>query len=257
MLSSPADFIVALTYPPTLSIWLLVCAGLVLLLRRRKLALAVMAFAIAWSGVWSIPQASDWLRGHLESRYPVVAEATLPRADAIVVLGGGHYGWVDRPGVGLEQLENSRIAAGARAWQAGRAPRVILSGGGARGKDSEARTMAHAIGKLGVPVSALVLEERSRDTRDNARYTAALLGPGGMRRVLLVTSSLHMPRASLLFREAGMEVVPVPVPETSPRTTWRARWLPSRGALWRSGRAWKEYAGLLAVHVQDESMDSG
>jgi uncharacterized SAM-binding protein YcdF (DUF218 family) len=210
-----------------------------------------MALAIAWSLVWSVPQASDWLRGQLESRYPVVAEANLPEADAIVVLGGGHYGWLDRPGIGLEQLENSRVAAGARAWQARRAPRVILSGGGARVEDSEARTMAYAIGKLGVPASAMVLEERSRDTRDNARYTAALLGSGGTRRVLLVTSSLHMPRASLLFRQAGLDVVPVPVPETALRVTWRERWIPSRGALWRSGRAWKEYAGLVAAYAQE------
>jgi uncharacterized SAM-binding protein YcdF (DUF218 family) len=251
MLSSLQDLIVSLTYPPTLSVWLLVCGGLVLLLHRRKLALAIMAFAIAWSVVWSIPQASDWLRGHLEARYPVVAEATLPEADAIVVLGGGHYGWLDRPGIGPEQLESSRVAAGARAWRAGRAPRVILSGGGARVGKSEARTMAYAIGKLGVPASAVVLEERSRDTHDNARYTAALLGPDGTRRVLLVTSSLHMPRASLVFRQAGIDVVPVPVPETMPRATWRERWFPSRGALWRSGRAWKEYAGLLAVHLQE------
>ena len=71
-----------------------------------------------------------------------------------------------------------------------------------------------------------------------------------MQRVLLVTSSLHMPRASLLFRQAGVEVVTVPVPEPSNRDTWRQRWFPSRRALWRSGRAWKEYAGLLAVYWQ-------
>ncbi|TWI01772.1 uncharacterized SAM-binding protein YcdF (DUF218 family) [Luteimonas cucumeris] len=249
MLPSIQDLVVSLTYPPTLSAWLLACAGACLLLRLRAAAATIAAVALAWSLTWSIPQASDWLRGRLESRYPVVAEATLPQTDAIVVLGGGHYGWVERPGIRIEQLENSRIAAGARAWLSGRAPIVILSGGGAPG-DSEASTMATAIARLGVPRSALILEERSRDTRDNALFTAALAERRGMRRVLLVTSSLHMPRASLLFRQAGVDIVPVPVPERATRAEWHDRWLPSFGALWRSGRAWKEYAGLLAAHLR-------
>jgi uncharacterized SAM-binding protein YcdF (DUF218 family) len=58
-----------------------------------------------------------------------------------------------------------------------------------------------------------------------------------------------MPRASFWFRATGLDVVPVPVPE--PRIgDWTRRWLPSRDALWRSGRAWKEYAGLLEAHLE-------
>ncbi len=246
------DLVVSLTYPPTLSAWLLACAGLCLLLHWRRLAAAIAAAAIAWSLIWSIPQISDWLRGGLESRYPVMTEAALPEADAIVVLGGGYYGWLDRPDIRPDQLESSRIAAGARAWLAGRAPIVILTGGGGNARDgSEAQMMATAIARLGVPPSALILEERSRNTHDNALFTVALADRRGVRRVLLVTSSLHMPRASLQFRKAGVEVVPVPVPERAGRATWRERWLPSFGALWRSGRGLKEYAGLLAVHLQN------
>lgn len=243
------DIVVSLTYPPTLSALSLACAGLCLLLRLRRMAAAIAVLALAWSSIWSIPQASDWLRSGLESRYPVVAETALPEADAIVVLGGGHYGWVNRAGISLDLLESSRIAAGARAWLSGRAPIVILSGGGGA-SGTEARMMATAIAKLGVPASALILEERSRNTRDNALFTTALAERRGMRRVLLVTSSLHMPRASLLFRKAGVDVVPVPVPERARRDTWQDRWLPSFGALWRSGRALKEYVGLLAAHLQ-------
>jgi uncharacterized SAM-binding protein YcdF (DUF218 family) len=243
-------FIVSLTYPLTLSLWLLACAAVLLLLRRRKLGGLLLVLSLAWSLLWSIPLASDGLRGLLERRYPVVAEAALPKADAIVVLGGGsRYAWLNRPDVRPEQLQSSRLAAGARAWLSGRAPIVILSGGGEDG-DSEAQRMAAAIARLGVPASALILEDRSRNTHDNALFTAALADRRGMHRVLLVTSSLHMPRASLLFRNAGVDVVPVPVPERAKRATWRQRWVPSFGALWRSGRALKEYAGLLAVHLQ-------
>lgn len=250
MLSLLMDLVVSLTHPPKLSLLLLGCGMLSLLLRRRRVAAALAVFALGWSLIWSIPQASDWLRGRLESQNPPVAAASLPGADAIVVLGGGHYGWLDRPGVQLEQLESSRVAAGARAWLAGRAPLVVLTGGGAPGK-TEARRMAAAITRLGVPDSTLLLEERSRSTRDNAQFTAALVKPRGVRTILLVTSSLHMPRAALLFREAGFHVIPVPVPERADRSHWSDRWMPSRGALWRSGRAMKEFAALAVAHLQD------
>jgi uncharacterized SAM-binding protein YcdF (DUF218 family) len=111
--------------------------------------------------------------------------------------------------------------------------------------------MAKAMARFGIPASALLLEERSRDTRDNAAFTAVLAKEHGMKRVLLVTSALHMPRASLLFRNAGVDVVPVSVPEPeSTRLGWQ-QWLPSRSALWRSGRALQEYAGLLDARLDD------
>ncbi len=109
--------------------------------------------------------------------------------------------------------------------------------------------MARAIESLGVPPSVLVLEDRSKSTEQNALFTARLARPRGIHRILLVTSSLHMPRASLLFRETGLEIIPVPVPERSIKADWADRWLPTRSALWRSGRAFKEYAGLLALHA--------
>ncbi|QSX75803.1 YdcF family protein [Lysobacter arenosi] len=256
MSQSLQKLIVALTYPPALSLCLIVLALGLLLLRRHRGAVATFAMAMAWSAVWSIPMASDWLRGRVEQRYPPVEEASLPRADAIVVLGGGmRYGWLDRPDVRAEDLENSRLAAGARAWLAHRAPIVILSGGGENGGEgsngSEARMMATAIERLGIPSSALVLEERSHNTRDNARYTAQILSRREARSVLLVTSSLHMPRAMEQFRSEGIDAIAVSVPERARRITWKQRWFPSRSALWRSGRAFKEMGGLLMVRIQN------
>lgn len=248
MPSAVIEFLVTLTYPPFLSLALLLCGVVALLLRWRTLAKVLVLLAFAWSVLWSIPQFSDWLRASLARQYPHVEETDLPRAEAIVVLGGGRYSWLHRDDVDLDDLDNSRIAAGTRAWLAGRAPVVILSGGGGNGY-SEAEVMATAITRLGVPASALLLEKRSHSTRDNAVFTARLARQHGIERVLLVTSAVHMPRAAFWFRETGLDVVPVPVPERKGRSDWR-RWLPSRSALWRSGRAWKEYAGLLAAHVE-------
>jgi len=245
MLSTLIQWLVALTYPPMLSACLLVCAMLAWRLRRRALGTALLVLALAWSTLWSIPNASEWLRAPLERQHAVVAMSALPKADAIVVLGGGKV----RP----DQLMNSRLASAAHAWAAGRAPVIILSGGGGRNGTgrgrSEADRMAEAIALLGVPESALVLEDRSRSTEENAQFTGRIGRQRGIRRILLVTSSLHMPRASLLFREAGFEVVPVPAPEHAIQQSWAGRWVPTGRALWRSGRALKEYAGLLAIRM--------
>lgn len=242
---------VMLSYPPVLSAWLLVFALLVLVLGRRRLAATAATCALAWSALWSLPACSDWLRDTLTTRNPVVDARSLPRADAIVVLGGGdRYAWMRWPNVSADQLPYSRVAAGARAWQAGRAPLVILSGGRG-GRETEAEGMARGMRRLGVPADALLLEQKSRDTRDNAFYTARMAQARGMHHVLLVTSAVHMPRASLWFRDAGIEVTPVAVPEPDfGELSGRPRWLPSLGALWRSGRALKEYAGLLGAVVR-------
>src|SRR6476620_11713458 len=130
-----SGLLVMLTYPPVLSLILLGIAALASLWRRGRVALVVSLLAVAWSGLWSVPQFSDWLRQSLENRHALMAETALPDADAIVVLGGGEkYAWLERQGIRPEQLRSSRVAAGARAWLAQRAPMVILSGGGIPGQ---------------------------------------------------------------------------------------------------------------------------
>ena len=62
---------------------------------------------------------------------------------------------------------------------------------------------------LGVPPSACLLEEESRTTRENARFTAQLLRARGIQQVLLVSDGYHLPRARMLFRREGIAVLPV------------------------------------------------
>ena len=61
---------------------------------------------------------------------------------------------------------------------------------------------------LGVPRSALILETESRNTRENAINTAAVFRSHSWRNGLLVTSSIHMPRALAAFRRVGLRVTP-------------------------------------------------
>jgi uncharacterized SAM-binding protein YcdF (DUF218 family) len=244
--------VVWLTYPLALTTCLLLVGVLALALRRKVWAAALVAVGLGWSALWSMPVMSDALRMSLEREHTAVPARALPHADAIVVLaGGGGYARMDRAGLDLDEMhDSSRIAAGARAWVAGVAPVVILSGGVGPPGHREADNMARVIARLGVPRKALLLEDRSHSTRENAQYTAQLAREHGIHRVVLVTSALHMPRASLLFRKAGLDVIAQPVPEIADRDDWLDRWLPSPRALWRSGRAFKEYAGLLGATLR-------
>lgn len=251
MQSQLYGFLAWLTYPPRLTLCVAAVGVVLLVFGRRRLAAATVVLALGWSLMWSLPHVSNWLNATLARRNAVVPAEQLPTADAIVVLGGaGHYGWLERDHVDPDELRFSRVAAGARAWLAGRAPLVVLSGGGPRNGPSEADMMARAITRLGVPESALVLEERSHSTRQNAVFTAALARQLGIRCVLLATSEVHMPRASLLFAQAGLQVIEMPVPVTQSGDGWLDGWLPSRGALWRSGRALKEYGGLAEARLR-------
>jgi uncharacterized SAM-binding protein YcdF (DUF218 family) len=95
---------------------------------------------------------------------------------------------------------------------------LLLSGGGA-GPEAEAEIMRRMALARGVPEAALLVETESRDTAGNARQSARLLGARGGHSVLLVSDRVHLPRATLLFRLAGLRVTTWAAP--GPPSTWR------------------------------------
>ena len=107
--------------------------------------------------------------------------------------------------------------------------------------------MADLLAEWGVPREAILLEEGSRTTSENAAATAQRLRAKGVRRVLLVTSSIHMRRALASFRAEGLEPLPSPCDATvaGPEATGPFAWLPDPDALSRTHRALKEWLGLL------------
>jgi uncharacterized SAM-binding protein YcdF (DUF218 family) len=106
-----------------------------------------------------------------------------------------------RPPAGLTR----RLDHGIRLLRAGAAPLLLLSGGGS-GPVPEAEIMRRMALADGVPEAALLVEPGSRDTVENAREAARLLRPRGGRFILLVSDRVHLPRAALLFRLAGLRI---------------------------------------------------
>src|SRR5690606_18964589 len=97
-----------------------------------------------------------------------------------------------------------RARAGRDAFVDQRAALVVACGGLAWGGRVEADEIARILRDGGVPEQAVVRERSSRDTWENARHAAALLGPMGVRKVVLVTCAWHLPRARRLFERAGL-----------------------------------------------------
>jgi uncharacterized SAM-binding protein YcdF (DUF218 family) len=144
---------------------------------------------------------------------PLIRADTGGKADVIVVLGAG-----------LTQLctpnlySIRRVVLAVDQFEAGRAPRVVFSGGRPDGLScSVSEVMARLAQRLGVPEALVQIEDTSRNTWENADRTAALLKSMGARRVLLVTDRLHMRRAEACFASLGfaIERASVPVTETS------------------------------------------
>ena len=99
---------------------------------------------------------------------------------------------------------------------------------------------------LGVHSRTMLLEERSRKTRQNAQFTAEILKAKGVRRILLVTSALHMRRAVSLFESQGLTVIPAATDHEARTHFTLIDWLPDASALDGSARAMKEIIGRLS-----------
>jgi uncharacterized SAM-binding protein YcdF (DUF218 family) len=145
---------------------------------------------------------------------PANASAPLShaKADAIVVLGCRLF-----PGGRPSERLRRRVALGIGLYREGAAPLILMSGGGADGI-TEASVMRDLACDSGVLETALLTETESRNTFENAAHTARLLHGIGKCRIVLVTDRAHLPRASRMFRRAGLEIVAVAgVPASSMR----------------------------------------
>ncbi len=173
----------------------------------------------------------------------------------IIILGGFEDGWVSAGRGRLAVNEAAeRITEGARIARKLPNAKVIFTGG----SGTFLRPGAEATGPVGAFLKAvgissnrLVLEGASRNTYENAQFTARLLKPEPGDRWLLVTSAYHMPRAMGVFRKAGFNVTAYPVDYRTrgPEDVWRIferYW----SGLQRMDLATNEWLGLLYYYLR-------
>jgi uncharacterized SAM-binding protein YcdF (DUF218 family) len=234
-----------LVLPPG-GIIVLAALGLAVWRRRPRLGKGLCIAALGLLYVLSTG-AGSWLLVHpLESLEPVLADGPSPAA-AIVVLSAGRMRnspeYRSRPVPDFTALE--RITYGAYLYRQRQLP-LLLSGGLLTDRSDEEPL---AIGMKRVfeeqfQIPVRWLEPASRNTAQNARFSAAMLKDSGIGHIILVTDAVHMRRARLAFERQGVAVTPGPTFYQEPGRFDPTRLLPSIENLRRSHAALYEWLGL-------------
>ena len=199
----------ALVDPSNVVVILSVAGAALAFTRWRRIG---RILAVAGAGgliLFGISPLSKLIISPLENRFPITKIDT--RVDGIIVLGG----------VGLSRKQvsfydgGSRIIAAIQLAQKHPGAKLAFSGGNASllqgGDDTEADAAALLFRVAGISSERIILESRSRNTRENALYTKNLVDIKLGERWLLVTSAFHMPRAIACFRIVGLQVEAYPV----------------------------------------------
>lgn len=191
----------------------------------------------------------------LEDRFPQQQAETGPVAGVIVL--GGAIG-VMRDDI----VMNYAAARMSKAVEIGRLhpqAKVVFTGGGANLLSPVIKTEADGarllFRALGLPDEQIVLENKSRNTIENATMTRALVDPKPGERWLLITSAWHMPRAMGVFRKAGFEVEAFPVDYLSEgdRADFTRFYRRAQRGLTVADDGFKEWVGLLAYYLAGHS----
>ena len=154
------------------------------------------------------------------------ALGTCSRVDAIVAVSGGDT--------------RARVDEAIRLYKAGWSDTLIFSGAAADSSGpSNAEAMARRAVASGVPEAAIITEEFSRTTAENALNTSKFIADQAIERIILVTSAYHQRRASLEFGAILGPMVTIvnhPVPTDK---HWVGFWW------WTTGRGWWLAGGEL------------
>jgi uncharacterized SAM-binding protein YcdF (DUF218 family) len=229
-------------------------AGVVLMATRlRRLGRWLAGISIVLIAIIGLTPFGNALILPLEQRFPPWADGGRPPTGCIV-LGGALDAVVSgaRHEVALNEAAErmTEVAALARRYPG---IRIVFSGGSGQlvfQGQNESELAVRLFGYFGIPPERVELENRSRDTVENARFTRAIADPKPGDRWLLVTSAYHMPRAIGAFRQAGFAVEAYPV-------DWRTRgpsdlWRPFTNlgdGIRRTDTAAREWVGLLAYRL--------
>ncbi|HEY3307346.1 MAG TPA: YdcF family protein [Desulfuromonadaceae bacterium] len=236
----------AFLLPPGVFVLILIAASFYgWRLRRWGAALGSLCLALL---IWSLSTAlvSEALLASLEKGFSIPAR---PAGDVIVLLGGGIHDKVpDLTGSGTPSEGMMPRLVTAVRLQRQRGVPILISGGATfKGRTPEAPVVRRFLIDLGVPEKNILVDDKSRDTMENARFSRQIILKHHFQRPLLVTSAFHMRRSVEAFRQVGIVVIPVPAGfVTSPeRSRIWADFLPESGALHASSTVLKEYLGLL------------
>ncbi len=236
--------------------FILLCIVLFFLILKEKkgLSLALLVLIIALMYFLSIEPGADLILKPLEDKYPPLDIMALKgRVDVIVILGGGliegrsPYGEMLYPG----NFTLSRLIYGYNIWKELMVP-IIVSGGRPLMSfpGTEGDVMKKFLVKQGVEEDFIIVENRSRNTWENALYTIEICKGSDFKSVVLVTSAFHLPRAVKAFSNKGITIYPAPSSYLTERHKYLwVNFFPHATYLYNSFIGLKEHVGLLFYKI--------
>lgn len=228
-------------------------------LKRVRLAKWIGGVTVIWLWLWMTPFMTRFVGAPLEREFlidgRVPAVESFPEADAIVVLGGSMGSDTNLSGYAEMLTSADRVWQAARLWKAGKAPRIIATGDGAR------ESTLGLLKDFGVDEKCVEFLD-ARNTEEEAKAVGEVVfnaekqrGREAESKILLVTSAWHMKRARLMFEKYAKEVEVVCAPAdfemsmAAKRMSGLKDVLPDYNAFMLNSVAFHEWVGIVGYGV--------
>lgn len=245
----------SIIFPPGLFLLLIVLIYFLLVLKKKKIAhLSIFFFFISFYLLSTWPGEYLLVRT-LEDDYSPYSFEQLSKEEigdtVIVILSGGMI--LGSPAAGDEGAEIgettlARLYGGYRIYQKLGCD-ILLSGGNSPGRSNElpiAKVMQEVLLSWGIDKEKIIIEDLSKTTLENAKYSLKKLEEEGYQRIILVTSALHMRRSVRCFTEGEIKIIPAPVNYILGKEPLNILdFLPNAGALSNNFYAIHEWIGLV------------
>ncbi|MCF8009822.1 MAG: YdcF family protein [Clostridiales bacterium] len=242
-------FIYHFFLPPGIFVILLFILAAWTYKNRRRAAVLIMITATCLY-IISTSFVGNTLIRSLEKCYGLPDKIT---ADVIVMLGGGAT--LDTPNIeGKGHLSGSasnRLLTAVRLYKKTGLPVIIAGGQVYKNSGNEAQIAKRYMVDLGVNPDKIIIENKSRNTTENAKNTARVMNEYNYEKVSLVTSAFHMRRAVINFQKVGVTVQPYPTDYKSSikLALYPNNFVPCHDGIYKSGLAAKEYLGILYLSL--------
>jgi len=193
---------------PPLNAMLLIIIGLTIWHNSKRFSLYLIIGGTVLLYIQSMPITTYYLSRYLE--LPPIQLDNIKSSQAIVVLSGG----INNNGieynhdveVGADTLIRLKYAAYlAHKFESAE---VVVSGGSANLHKSEGDVMRRSLLNDFHVKNTILIEDKSRNTDENAKYVAKMLLPTGIKTIILVSQAYHVKRAAMLFHKYGFTVIP-------------------------------------------------
>ncbi len=202
-------FLQSFLLPPLNALLIILIGGILLIRTRKKFGINILIIGIILLYIQSTPLFAFYLRHSIESK--AVTKKALENAQAIVILGGGLNGRNLEYPNGIIENTGTLIRLQYGAYLAHKYPdKPIVVCGGYTGAYREADVMRDTLIQSFYVKNKIIIENKSRNTNENAKFAAQILLPMGIKDIVVVSQAYHTARATMLFKKYGLNAVAAP-----------------------------------------------